>query len=53
MKHHIHLMIILIASSIGCQTRIPVFNGNAAFTHLVAQCDFGPATPVQLDIKKH
>ena len=45
MKHHIHLMIILIASSIGCQTRIPVFNGNAAFTHLVAQCDFGPRNP--------
>jgi Zn-dependent M28 family amino/carboxypeptidase len=45
MKHHIHLMIFLIASSIGCQTRIPVFNGNAAFTHLVAQCDFGPRNP--------
>jgi len=45
MKHHIHLMIILIASSIGCQTRIPVFNGDAAFTHLVAQCDFGPRNP--------
>lgn len=45
MKHHIHLMIILIASSIGGQTRIPVFNGNAAFTHLVAQCDFGPRNP--------
>jgi len=45
MKHHIHLMIFLLASSIGCQTRIPVFNGNAAFTHLVAQCDFGPRNP--------
>ena len=45
MKHHIHLMIFLIASSIGCQTRIPVFNGDAAFTHLVAQCDFGPRNP--------
>lgn len=45
MKHHIYLMIFLIASSIGCQTRIPVFNGNAAFTHLVAQCDFGPRNP--------
>ena len=45
MKHHIHLMILLLASSIGCQTRIPVFNGNAAFTHLVAQCDFGPRNP--------
>ncbi|MBE60389.1 MAG: glutamine cyclotransferase [Candidatus Marinimicrobia bacterium] len=45
MKHHIHLMIFLLASSIGCQTRIPVFNGDAAFTHLVAQCDFGPRNP--------
>ena len=45
MKHHIHLIIFLLASSIGCQTRIPVFNGNAAFTHLVAQCDFGPRNP--------
>lgn len=45
MKHHIHLMIFLLASSIGCQTRIPVFNGNSAFTHLVAQCDFGPRNP--------
>ena len=45
MKHYIYLMIFLIASSIGCQTRIPVFNGNAAFTHLVAQCDFGPRNP--------
>jgi len=45
MKHHIHWMILLLASSIGCQTRIPVFNGNAAFTHLVAQCDFGPRNP--------
>jgi Zn-dependent M28 family amino/carboxypeptidase len=45
MKHHIYLMIFLIASSIGCQSRIPVFNGNAAFTHLVAQCDFGPRNP--------
>ena len=45
MKHHIHLIIFLLASSIGCQTRIPVFNGNSAFTHLVAQCDFGPRNP--------
>ena len=45
MKHHIHLIIFLLASSIGCQTRIPVFNGNAAFTHLVAQWDFGPRNP--------
>ena len=45
MKHYIYLMIFLIASSIGCQSRIPVFNGNAAFTHLVAQCDFGPRNP--------
>ena len=45
MKHHIYLMIFLLASSIGCQTRIPVFNGNAAFAHLVAQCDFGPRNP--------
>ena len=45
MKHHIHLMIFLLASSIGCQTRVPVFNGDAAFTHLVAQCDFGPRNP--------
>ena len=45
MKHHIHLMIFLLASSIGCQTRIPVFNGDAAFTHLVARCDFGPRNP--------
>ena len=45
MKHHIHLIIFLLASSIGCQTRIPVFNGDSAFTHLVAQCDFGPRNP--------
>jgi len=45
MKNHIHLIIFLFASSIGCQTRIPVFNGNSAFTHLVAQCDFGPRNP--------
>jgi Zn-dependent M28 family amino/carboxypeptidase len=45
MKRHIHLIIILFASAGGCQTKIPNFNGDAAFAHLVAQCDFGPRNP--------
>ncbi len=45
MKRHIHLIIFLFASAGGCQTKIPNFNGDAAFAHLVAQCDFGPRNP--------
>lgn len=45
MKKHIHLIIFLFASAGGCQTKIPNFNGDAAFAHLVAQCDFGPRNP--------
>ena len=35
----------MFASAGGCQTKIPNFNGDAAFAHLVAQCDFGPRNP--------
>jgi Zn-dependent M28 family amino/carboxypeptidase len=45
MKKYIHLIIFLFASAGGCQTKIPNFNGDAAFAHLVAQCDFGPRNP--------
>tara|TARA_B100002003_G_scaffold148472_1_gene137606 strand:+ start:8741 stop:9655 length:915 start_codon:yes stop_codon:yes gene_type:complete len=45
MKKHIHLIIFLFASAGGCQSKIPNFNGDAAFAHLVAQCDFGPRNP--------
>jgi len=45
MKKYIHLIIFLFASAGGCQSKIPNFNGDAAFAHLVAQCDFGPRNP--------
>jgi Zn-dependent M28 family amino/carboxypeptidase len=45
MKKYIHLIIFLFASAEGCQSKIPNFNGDAAFAHLVAQCDFGPRNP--------
>ena len=30
---------------VGCQTKVPIFNKEKAFSHLVAQCDFGPRNP--------
>ena len=30
---------------VGCQTKVPIFNKEKAFNHLVAQCDFGPRNP--------
>ena len=39
-------MIILFCATLGsCQTKVPDFNGDRAFNHLVAQCDFGPRNP--------
>ena len=45
MRKFTNLFIVLYVAIAGCQTKIPSFSGEAAFTHLVNQCDFGPRNP--------
>ena len=45
MRKFTNLFIVLYVAIAGCQTKVPSFSGEAAFTHLVNQCDFGPRNP--------
>ena len=45
MKKIIHIISICIFTFYGCQAQIPEFNGDKAFSHLVAQCNLGPRNP--------
>ena len=40
-----NLIIMLCTVAAGCQSKAPTFSGDAAFAHLVAQCDLGPRNP--------
>ncbi|MBC8345738.1 MAG: M28 family peptidase [Candidatus Marinimicrobia bacterium] len=45
MKNRIQFIFFLLASITSCQSNTPVFSGDGAFAHLIAQCDFGPRNP--------
>ena len=45
MKKTIHIISICIFTLVGCQAQVPQFDGDKAFSHLVAQCNFGPRNP--------
>ena len=45
MRKITNLFILLYVAIAGCQNKVPSFSGEAAFTHLVNQCDFGPRNP--------
>ena len=45
MRKITNLFILLYVVIAGCQNKVPSFSGEAAFTHLVNQCDFGPRNP--------
>jgi len=45
MRKFTNLFIVLYVAIAGCQTKVPSFSGEKAFTHLVNQCDFGPRNP--------
>ena len=45
MRKFTNLIILIGAVMTGCQANVPVFSGDAAFAHLVAQCNFGPRNP--------
>ena len=45
MKKIINIGYLLCFTFVGCQTKVPDFNAENAFEHLIAQCDFGPRNP--------
>jgi Iap family predicted aminopeptidase len=45
MRKITNLFILLYVAIAGCQNKVPSFSGEAAFTHLVNQCDLGPRNP--------
>ena len=52
MKNIYHIICIGILTVMGCQAQVPKFDGDKAFAHLVAQCDFGPRNPGSVGHKK-
>lgn len=52
MRKFTNMIILICAATAICQTKIPAFNGDGAFSHLVAQCDFGPRNPGSAGHKK-
>jgi len=52
MKNLINIISLLMISVGGCQSNVPIFNGENAFKHIVEQCDLGPRNPGSIGHKK-
>ncbi len=45
MKNFNFILTLFLISLAGCQSKVPIFDGEKAFNHLIKQCDFGPRDP--------
>ena len=52
MKKINFISVFCLITIVGCQSKVPIFDGDKAFNYLIKQCDFGPRDPGSVGHKK-
>ena len=52
MKKINFISVFCLITIVGCQSKVPIFDGDKAFNYLIKQCDFGPRDPGSVAHKK-